>query len=176
MRDSIYEEKCTNGASICVEHTGEGLRALESHNIPCTDEEVIRHFMDEEKGTNNASDCEAQTCNRLKGLDLSQAEAETIQDDIVQREGEGMECEDTGEVIEAGAVVRESASVEEDNVKVRDENQKLKKTVVDLFKETKLQNKLANNLRQVVAKLEEQISKSQRKKCGDKKKKNERNQ
>lgn len=169
MKDSIDEEKCTYGNSNCEGHTGEELKGLESYIIPCTDVDVIRHSMDEDKCAESASDCELQTCSRLKDLDLSQADAETIQADKQHIEDDGMECEDNGKVLEAGA--SENGIVEEDIVNVKNENQRLKKAVADLFRQTELQNKLINNLSLRIAQLEEQMSKSKKKKCGDKKKK-----
>lgn len=148
---------------------GEELRASGCHSIPCTDEEVIRHSMDEEEFPNSALDGEVQICKRLKALDRLQVEAETIPADEQQRECEGMEYEETGEVREA--VAGEDTNAEEDVVKVKDENGRLKKMVVDLFKKNELQNKLINNLSLRIAQLEEQMSKSKRKKTGDKKKK-----
>lgn len=166
MKDPIDGEKYTEGASSCEGRTGEKLRALGCHSIPCPDEEVMRHSTDEEEFPNRAS---VRTCKRLKALDCPQVEAETIQADEQQRQCEGMQYEETGEVTEA--VAGQDANVEEDFVKVNDENGKLKMLVGDLFKKNKLQNKLIKNLTRRIAQLEEQISKSKRKKTGDKKKK-----
>lgn len=116
-----------------------------------------------------SDEIEIPTYKRLKALDCPQVEAETIQADEQHRQCEGMEYEETREVTEA--VAGQDANVEEDVVKVNDENGKLKMLVGDLFKKNKLQNKLIKNLTRRIAQLEEQISKSKRKKTGDKKKK-----
>jgi len=77
-------------------------------------------------------------------LDLSQVEPEKIQAREKQREGEGVKCEETGEVIEAQE--RENVNVEEHIMKVKDKNETLKKTMVYLCKKIESQNKLINNL------------------------------
>lgn len=197
VRDSLDDEKCTDGASSCEGRTGEELGTLESHSMPSTDEEVTGHSMDEEESPNSASDCEVHICKRLKAFDRSQAEGEIIQADEQQRECEGMECqetgkvdrlqsiqadeqqrqcegmewEETGKVIEPGSGAGEIAKVEEDVVKMKDENETLKKTVADLLKKSEFQNELITNMSLRIAQLEEQISKSKRNKTRYRKKK-----
>lgn len=164
-RVPIDEEQATYGALSSEGQSREELRASESQIVPCTNQEVIGHSIEENMCANSA-DCEVQTW-RLKDLDLSKSEAETIQAHELHGEGEGMECEETREVICAGT--GENTNGEEDIVKVRHENERLKKMVVDLINKTELQNQLLSNLSLRIAQLEEQIS-NKRKKSGDKKK------
>ena len=156
--DAIVSGKSMEGVvQIDYEHTHEidspSTQKRGAHAFLETEpEEITRKAMGQDKCTVGACDCEGDTREKLKDLEIYCPETVRVHEEQ-HRDGGKIECDAAWEAVEGGGG---GGGVGET------ENETLKKMVADLWRKAESGDKLINDLTIRVAHLEQQLSEEKR--------------